>query len=86
MVSKSVVIENETGMHTRPANEFVKEVKKYESVVTLEANGKTAKAKSLLKILSLGIKCGTEVIINAEGADETAAAEELTAFLKDLRD
>jgi phosphocarrier protein HPr len=86
MVSKSVVIENETGMHTRPANEFVKEVKKYESVVTLEANGKTAKAKSLLKILSLGIKCGTEVIVNAEGADETAAAEELAAFLKDLRD
>ncbi|MDN5304462.1 MAG: phosphocarrier protein HPr [Fusobacteriaceae bacterium] len=86
MASKTVVITNETGMHTRPANEFVKEVKTFNSEITLSANGKEVKAKSLLKILSLGIKKGTEVTVTAIGDDAEQAVEKLADVLANLKD
>ena len=48
---------------------FVNEAKKFEATVTLKANGKEINGKSLLKLLSLGAKKGTEVTIVTEGAD-----------------
>lgn len=86
MTSKKVVISNDTGIHTRPGNEFVSEAKKFESKVTLEANGKSINGKSLLKLLSLGAKKGTEITIIADGADEAAAADKLAEILANLKD
>lgn len=86
MASKTVVISNDTGIHTRPGNEFVSEAKKFESKVTLEANGKSINGKSLLKLLSLGAKKGTEVTVITEGPDADAAAEKLADVLANLKD
>ncbi len=86
MASKTVVISNDTGIHTRPGNEFVSEAKKFESKVTLEANGKSINGKSLLKLLSLGAKKGTEVTVIADGPDAEAAAEKLADVLANLKD
>lgn len=86
MASKTVVISNDTGIHTRPGNEFVSEAKKFESKVTLEANGKSINGKSLLKLLSLGAKKGTEIKIITEGSDADAAAAKLADVLANLKD
>lgn len=86
MAIKTVVISNDTGIHTRPGNEFVSEAKKFESTVTLKANGKEINGKSLLKILSLGAKKGTEVTIVTEGADADSAAAKLADILANLKD
>ncbi len=86
MASKTVVISNDTGIHTRPGNEFVSEAKKFESKITLEANGKSINGKSLLKLLSLGAKKGTEVTVIADGPDAEAAAEKLADVLANLKD
>lgn len=86
MLTKTVVVTNDTGIHTRPGNEFVSEAKQFEAKVTLEANGKSVNGKSLLKLLSLGVKKGTEVTVSAEGADAEAAVEKLATVLENLRD
>ena len=79
----SYVIQDEQGIHARPAGILVKEVKKFESDITLEANGKSVAAGKLLAIMGMGIKTGTEVTISAEGADEAEAAEALEKFFKE---
>ncbi len=86
MASKTVVISNDTGIHTRPGNEFVSEAKKFESKITLEANGKSINGKSFLKLLSLGAKKGTEVTVIADGPDAETAAEKLADVLANLKD
>lgn len=84
MFEKSVVITAENGLHTRPAAQFVKEAKAFASDITVESNGKSASAKSLFKLQTLGLTKGTSVVIRAEGADETAAVEKLVALMDEL--
>lgn len=84
MYSKNIVITLENGLHTRPAALFVKAAKEFESEITVTANDKSASAKSLFKLQTLGIKQGTEIQISAEGADEIAAIEHLIKILPEL--
>ncbi|WP_432452220.1 MULTISPECIES: HPr family phosphocarrier protein [unclassified Agarivorans] len=84
MFEKSVVITAENGLHTRPAAQFVKEAKAFASDITVESNGKSASAKSLFKLQTLGLTKGTSVVIRAEGADETAAVTKLVALMDEL--
>lgn len=87
MASKTVEITNDTGLHTRPGNEFVTIAKTFESAIEVEnESGKKVKGTSLLKLLSLGIKKGTKVTVHAEGSDAETAVEKLTDLLANLRD
>ena len=87
MAFKTVEITNDTGLHTRPGNEFVTVAKTFESKIEVEnESGKKVKGTSLLKLLSLGIKKGTKVTVHAEGADAETAVEKLTDLLANLRD
>ena len=87
MASKTVEITNDTGLHTRPGNEFVTVAKTFESKIEVENEaGKRVKGTSLLKLLSLGIKKGTNVTVHAEGSDAETAVEKLTDLLANLRD
>jgi phosphocarrier protein len=76
------VITDAQGIHARPAGTLVKEVKKYESAITIEKDGKVAKANGVLGVMSLGVKQGEEIIVKADGADEDAAIAALEAFFK----
>ncbi|MCD8023364.1 MAG: HPr family phosphocarrier protein [Lachnospiraceae bacterium] len=80
MKSFTYVIKDEIGIHARPAGLLVKEAKKFTSSITLECGGKKAGATKLMAIMSMGVKCGSEVTVTAEGADEDAAAEAMEAF------
>ena len=82
MVKETFVIENETGLHARPATEIAKIAMKYKCDVNLVVNGKTINAKSPLMIMSAGIKSKTELEILCDGEDEEQAIEELKTFLK----
>lgn len=82
MVKESVVIENETGLHARPATEISKIAMKYKCNINLIVNGKTINAKSPLMIMSAGIKSKTELDILCDGEDEEKAIEELKYFLQ----
>lgn len=82
MLEKTLVVTNEEGLHTRPANKFVKEVKKFECEVVLKRNGKEAPGKSLVKLMKLGIVEGDEVTLVCDGVDEEAACAALTGLLQ----
>lgn len=83
MVSKKVMVVNEQGMHMRPAGELAKAVKAHpDCEVTLSVNGKTVKAKSPMQIMSACIKCGNEVEIVCDGADEQEVLNEIAAMFE----
>lgn len=77
------MIKDELGVHARPAGLLVKELKKYVSNVTLSAGGKSADARRLMAIMTMGIKCGDTVVFKMEGSDEDAAATGLLAFCEE---
>ena len=70
------------GIHARPGGELVKVAKPFASKITLSCNGKTADAKRLIAVMSLGAKQGHAVSVTVEGADEGDAAAKLEAFFK----
>ena len=76
-VVRTVTLENASGLHARPAAEFVKAASGFEAVITVEG----VDAKSLLGIMSLGATRGREIRIEATGPDAEAAAEALSALV-----
>lgn len=83
MYSKLTTIVNETGLHARPASEFVKAAAKFKSNITIQRDGSdtAADAKSIIFLLSQGLAKGTQVIISAEGEDEQQAVDDLVALI-----
>lgn len=75
-------IKDSVGIHARPAGMLVKEAKKYESKITIEANGKSAEATKLMAVMGLGVKCGQTVTITIDGADEDTAYENIKTFFE----
>jgi len=83
MVKKEVVIINKTGLHARPASDFVLAAKKFESKITIcKEGGEPINAKSVVRLLAECIGQGTRVEITADGADEETALDELVALIE----
>ena len=81
MISKEVVINNQVGLHARPATFFIQKANEFKSSIWVEKEERRVNAKSLLGVLSLGIVKGTAVTLIADGADEEEAIETLTALI-----
>lgn len=82
MKAFSYVIKDEIGIHARPAGQLVNEAKKYESTITVKCGEKSADAKKLIALMSMGVKCGDEVEITVDGADEEQAFLEIKTFFE----
>lgn len=83
MVTKIVTVVNEQGLHMRPAGVLAKAVKAHpDCEVTLNANGKTVKAKAPMQIMSACMKKGCEVEIVCDGADEEAVLAEIAEMFE----
>ncbi len=83
MKTFSYTNKDETGIHARPAGLLVKKAKEFESVITLEAGGKSVAATKLMAIMGMGVKRGDTVNVTVEGADEDKAAEETEKFFRE---
>lgn len=77
MYSKDVMVQNQVGLHARPATFFIQKANEFRSSIWIEKEERRVNAKSLLGILSLGIIGGTQIKIIADGADEQAAVNAL---------
>lgn len=77
------VIQDPVGLHARPAGLLVKQAAGFQSKITIESGGKSADARKLIMLMSLGIKQGMEVTCKIEGDDEEAAAEALQKFFQE---
>ena len=77
MFVKDVVVQNQVGLHARPATFFIQKANEFKSSILVEKEERRVNAKSLLGILSLGIVGGTTIRIIADGPDEEAAVNGL---------
>ena len=77
------VIADPLGLHARPAGMLVKAAAAYSSAVSITAPKGKADAKRIMAVMRLAAKCGDQITITCDGADEETAAAGLQAFLKD---
>ncbi|HIQ98893.1 MAG TPA: HPr family phosphocarrier protein [Candidatus Scybalocola faecavium] len=83
MVSKTVKVNNSLGIHLRPAGKLADAGMKFSCAIHLVRNEKVVNGKSLLSILSLGIKKGYEVEIQCDGKDEQEALDTFVKILEE---
>lgn len=81
MVTKEVVINNQVGLHARPATFFIQKANEFKSSIWIERDDRRVNAKSLLGVLSLGIVKGTAVNLIADGPDEENAIATLSELI-----
>ena len=81
MIKKKINLKNEEGLHARPATEIAKTANQYNCTINFEVQGKQYNAKSVLNIMSAGIKNNTQINIICDGVDEEQALKNiLVAF------
>lgn len=83
MTTKTTKIINKTGLHARPASEFVQAAGKFDSKITIKrvSEEDAMNAKSIIILLSLGLCQGEEVEISADGPDEEEAVNKLVDLI-----
>lgn len=84
MVKREIMVDNETGLHARPAAQFVQLASKYKSeifVLKVEQQERV-NAKSIIGIMAGGISKGTLISIEAEGPDENEAVSSLAELVQ----
>ena len=85
MKKVTYTIKDEQGIHARPAGILVKAIAKKTSDIKIKKAGDTREvnAKSIMAVMSLGVKKGNEVIITSEGEDEEDAIAEIQKVLEE---
>ena len=82
MISRSVTINNNVGLHARPATFFIQKANSFKASIWVEKEDCRVNAKSLLGVLSLGITKGTTITIIADGSDEAEAVDGLVGLVE----
>jgi phosphocarrier protein len=80
-MEKQVVVRNPHGLHARPAAKFVQAASSVPEDVIIEKNGKTANAKSILSIMSLGVSKGDTVTLTVAGESGETLLQTLEGIL-----
>ena len=81
MYMKEAVVNNQVGLHARPAMFSFQNANAFKSSIGGEKDERTVNAKSLLGVLSLGIVKGTSINLIADGPDEKEAVEALIELI-----
>lgn len=81
MTTKSIRIALPDGLEARSTAELVQLAVKYDSRIYIESGTKKVNAKSIMGMMSLELEKGDEILVSADGADETQAIEEMDQFL-----
>ncbi|MDR3552761.1 MAG: HPr family phosphocarrier protein [Clostridia bacterium] len=82
MIMKDVLVQNQVGLHARPATFFIQKANEYKSSIWVEKDERRVNAKSLLGVLSLGIVGNTRIKIIADGSDEAEAIDNLVNLVE----
>ena len=77
MYMKEVLVNNQVGLHARPATFFIQKANEFKCSIWVEKDERRVNAKSLLGVLSLGVVKGTTINLIADGVDEKEAVEAL---------
>ena len=81
MFTQEVTVNNEVGLHARPATYFIQKANEFKSGIWEEKEERRVNAKSLLGVLSPGIVKGTAITLIADGPDAKEAVEALAQLV-----
>ena len=81
MIEKSMQVQLPSGLEARPVAVLVQVASKHECKVYIESEGKKVNAKSIMGMMSLKLTKGTNLVVVADGEDESNAIEGVEAFL-----
>ena len=84
MTEKKVIIVNPSGLHARPAARVVEFVKDYSGTAEVHYAGKSCSLKSILLLLTMGIKQGSEVILRVDGDNEINFINDISELIQNL--
>ena len=82
-VERSVVIQNEKGLHVRPASAFAQQAAAFSSKIQVVKGAQAVNGKSPIELLMLAAIVGTKLVIRADGPDADKAVETLARFVED---
>ena len=82
MYDKKVTVQNQVGLHARPATFFIQKANEFKSTIWVEKDERRVNSKSLLGVLSLGIAKDTVITLIADGADEKEAVAALAELIE----
>lgn len=85
VVTRDVVVQNELGLHARPAAEFCRIANSFRSEITLIKNDERYSAESLIEILRANLDCGARATLEARGVDAEKAVTRLEKLLEEFR-
>ncbi|WP_328793735.1 HPr family phosphocarrier protein [Heliomicrobium undosum] len=77
-----LVLMNPTGLHARPASQFVQTAARFKSKVQIIAGSKRADGKSILNVMTMGLKKGADFTVSADGEDEAECLAALQALVE----
>ena len=78
---KEMVVRIAGGLEARPIAVLVQVASQYESSIYLEAAGKRVNAKSIMGMMTMALKAGETMVVEATGADEEAAIEGIEKYI-----
>ena len=82
MVTKKVVVKNDSGLHARPASVLVKVASRFKSEFFIKMYGYKVNGKSILGVMTLAAESGAEMELIAEGPDEEEAIAEIVKLFE----
>ena len=81
MIKKPITIQIPSGLEARPVAVFVQVASQYESTIYVEVDDKKVNAKSIMGLMTLGLRAGESVTVHADGSDEEDAVDKIEAYL-----
>lgn len=82
MIERTVTIANRNGLHARPAAEIVKVAAKFKSDILLVRDDLEVNGKSIMGVMMLAAEYGSELVLRADGPDETEAVGALAKLIE----
>lgn len=85
MITKKIKIQIKNGLEARPVAVLVQVASQFNSSIYVECGDKKVNAKSIMGMMALGLDTGEEVVVSAEGEDETNAMADIEKFLSAVK-
>ncbi|MCM1466691.1 MAG: HPr family phosphocarrier protein [Alistipes sp.] len=81
MTTKNITVKIKSGAEARPVALLVQVASQYESKIYVESGNKKFNAKSIMGMMTLGLNEGEQIVVSAEGEDETEALDDIEQYL-----
>lgn len=82
MISRTFTIRNKLGLHARPSAQLTQTASRFPCEVSIAKDGRRVNAKSIMGVMMLAAGPGSEVTVEAEGADEERALQALGELIE----